>query len=61
MAFPVHLLGMMLGPIGRPITSGIRDGARAAIDGANGAFGGRLRGAETATATRNGRHSYAPA
>jgi hypothetical protein len=60
-AFPVHLLGMMFAPIGRPITSGIRDGARAAINGANGVFGGRMRGAETTTATRNGRHSFAPA
>ena len=59
MAFPVHLLGMMLAPIGRPITSGIRDEHRAAINGANGVFGGRLRGAETATG--NGRHSFASA
>jgi hypothetical protein len=61
MAFPVHLVGMMVGPIGEPITSGIRDGARAAINGANGFLGGRLRGAGTARATRNGRQSVAPA
>jgi hypothetical protein len=60
-AFPVHLLGMMFAPISRPITSGIRDGARAAIHGANAVLGGRLRGVETGRATRNGRHSYAPA
>lgn len=61
MAFPVYLLGMMIAPIGRPISSRIRDGARAAIDGANGALGGRLRRVQTAPTTRNGRHSFAPA
>lgn len=60
-AFPVHLVSMMVGPVGKPISSGVRDGARAAIDGANRVLNGRLRGVETAKATRNGRHSFAPA